>query len=142
MNKYETSREIWIKQNKVHIFDHAFNNVCELIVRQTDYDIVMAKEKLIRHDMNTLLVIKEWMGIDVKTETIKKSTNQMVFDEFRTFLTEASLKFKDKQEAEKNFKKAAEEELNRRKNLASINENKEEEDENNSKSSSEDIIQL
>lgn len=140
MNKYETSREIWIKQNKVHVFDHAFNNVCELIVRQTDYDIVMAKEKLIRHDMNTLLVIKEWMGIDVKTETIKKSTNQMVFDEFRTFLTEASLKFKDKQEAEKNFKKAAEEELNRRKNLASINEN--EEDENNSKASSEDIIQL
>ena len=140
MNKYETSREIWIKQNKVHVFDHAFNNVCELIVRQTDYDIVMAKEKLIRHDMNTLLVIKEWMGIDVKTETIKKTTNQMVFDEFRTFLTEASLKFKDKQEAEKNFKKAAEEELNRRKNLASINEN--EEDENNSKASSEDIIQL
>jgi len=142
MNKYETSREIWIKQNKVHVFDHAFNNLCELIVRQTDYDIVMAKEKLICHDMNTLLVIKEWMGIDVKTETIKKSTNQMVFDEFRTFLTEASLKFKDKQEAEKNFKKAAEEELNRRKNLASINENEEEEEENNSKSSSEDIIQL
>ena len=141
MNKYETSREIWIKQNKVQVFDHAFNNLCELIVRQTDYDIVMAKEKLIRHDMNSLLVIKEWMGIDVKTETIKKSTNQMVFDEFRTFLTEASLKFKDKQEAERKFKKAAEEELNRRKNLASINEH-EEEDENNSKSSSEDIIQL
>lgn len=142
MNKYETSREIWIKQNKVHVFDHAFNNVCELIVRQTDYDIVMAKEKFIRHDMNTLLVIKEWMGIDVKTETIKKSTNQMVFDEFRSFLTEASLKFKDKQEAEKKFKKAAEEELNRRNNLASINENENEEDEHNSKSSSEDIIQL
>ncbi|MDA9216522.1 hypothetical protein N9O88_01720 [bacterium] len=142
MNKYETSREIWIKQNKVHVFDHAFNNLCELIVRQTDYDIVMAKEKLIRHDMNSLLVIKEWMGIDVKTETIKKSTNQMVFDEFRSFLTEASLKFKDKQEAEKKFKKAAEEELNRRNNLASINENEEEEDENNSKSSSEDIIRL
>ena len=141
MNKYETSREIWIKQNKVQVFDHAFNNLCELIVRQTDYDIVMAKEKLIRHDMNSLLVIKEWMGIDVKTETIKKSTNQMVFDEFRTFLTEASLKFKDKQEAERKFKKADEEELNRRKNLASINEH-EEEDENNSKSSSEDIIQL
>ena len=142
MNKYETSREIWIKQNKVHVFDHAFNNLCELIVRQTDYDIVMAKEKLICHDMNTLLVIKEWMGIDVKTETIKKSTNQMVFDEFRTFLTEASLKFKDKQEAEKNFKKAAEEELNRRNNLASINENENEEEENDSKSSSEDVIQL
>ena len=142
MNKYETSREIWIKQNKVHVFDHAFNNLCELIVRQTDYDIVMAKEKLIRHDMNTLLVIKEWMGIDVKTETIKKSTNQMVFDEFRTFLTEASLKFKDKQEAEKNFKKAAEEELNRRNNLASIKENENGEEENDSKSSSEEVIQL
>jgi hypothetical protein len=142
MNKYEASREIWIKQNKVEIFDHAFDNLCKLIVRQTDYDIVIAKEKLIEHDLNTLLVIKEWMGINIKSENIKKSTNQMVFDEFRTFLTEASLKFKDKQEAEKNFKKAAEEELNRRKNLASINENENEEDEHNSKSSSEDIIQL
>lgn len=140
MNKYEASREIWIKQNKVQIFDYAFNNLCELIVRQTDYDNVKAKEKLIQHDLNTLLVIKEWMGIDIKTETIKKSTNQMVFDEFRLFLTEASLKFKDRQEADKRFKKAAEEELNRRKNLASINEN--EEEENDSKSSSEDIIQL
>ena len=30
MNKYEASREIWIKQNKVQIFDYAFNNLCEL----------------------------------------------------------------------------------------------------------------
>jgi hypothetical protein len=140
MNKYEASREIWIKQNKVHIFDHAFDKLCKLIVRQTDYDMIIAKEKLIEHDLNTLLVIKDWMGINVKSETIKKSTNQMVFDEFRSFLTEASLKFKEKQEAEKKFKKAAQEELDRRNNLSSIKEN--EEDENNSTSSSEDIIQL
>ena len=140
MNKYEASREIWIKQNKVEIFDHAFDNLCKLIVRQTDYDIIIAKEKLIEHDLNTLLVIKEWMGINIKSENIKKSTNQMVFDEFRSFLTEAALNFKEKQEAEKKFKKAAQEELNRRNNLFSINEK--EEEENDSKSSSEDIIQL
>lgn len=140
MNKYEASREIWIKQNKVHIFDHAFDNLCKLIVRQTDYDMIIAKEKLIEHDLNTLLVIKDWMGINIKSETMKKSTNQMVFDEFRSFLTEASLKFKEKQEAEKKFKKAAQEELDRRNNLSSINEN--EEEENDSTSSSEDIIHL
>lgn len=140
MNKYEASREIWIKQNKVHIFDHAFDNLCKLIVRQTDYDMIIAKEKLIEHDLNTLLVIKDWMGINIKSETMKKSTNQMVFDEFRSFLTEASLKFKEKQDAEKKFKKAAQEELDRRNNLSSIKEN--EADENNSTSSSEDIIRL
>ena len=140
MNKYEASREIWIKQNKVHIFDHAFDNLCKLIVRQTDYDMIIAKEKLIEHDLNTLLVIKDWMGVNVKSETMKKSTNQRVFDEFRSFLTEASLKFKEKQDAEKKFKKAAQEELDRRNNLSSIKEN--EADENNSTSSSEDIIHL
>ena len=140
MNKYEASREIWIKQNKVHIFDHAFDNLCKLIVRQTDYDMIIAKEKLIEHDLNTLLVIKDWMGVNVKSETMKKSTNQMVFDEFRSFLTEASLKFKEKQDAEKKFKKAAQEELDRRNNLSSIKEN--EAYENNSTSSSEDIIHL
>ena len=140
MNKYEASREIWIKQNKVHIFDHAFDNLCKLIVRQTDYDMIIAKEKLIEHDLNTLLVIKDWMGVNVKSETMKKSTNQMVFDEFRSFLTEVSLKFKEKQDAEKKFKKAAQEELDRRNNLSSIKEN--EADENNSTSSSEDIIHL
>ena len=142
MNKYEVSREIWIKQNKVQIFDHAFDNLCKLIVRQTDYDMIIAKEKLIEHDLNTLLVIKEWMGINVKSETIKKSTNQMVFDEFRSFLTEASLKFKEKQDAEKKFKKAAQDELDRRNNLSSIKEDENKEEENDSTSSSEDIIQL
>lgn len=122
MNKYEISRQLYIDNNKVEVYDAAFDDLCNLITRQTDYDKTLAKEKLIEHDLNVLSVVREWLGCKPNVES-KKSTNQMVFGEFRKFLTEAAIKYKKKTEREANFKKAAAEELARREKMNENTEN-------------------
>ena len=60
-------------------------------------------------------VVREWMGV----ETIKKperTSNQMVFDEFRSFLDEASSNYYKRKE----MQKAQEEYVQRMREAASI----------------------
>ena len=65
-------------------------------MRQTDYDKEKALEKLKQHNMVALDVVKEYMGIPLKRERKKVSTNQAVFREFRTFLDEACSNYNKK----------------------------------------------
>lgn len=131
MNKYEAARQIYIKNNTLHIFDKAFDNLIDLIQRQTDYDYNTTKEKLIKHDLNTLSVIREYMGVKETRSTKNRSTNQMVFDEFRHFLTQASLEYEAKKEQNVKIKEMAYKELERRKKLGIINESDNENDNTN-----------
>lgn len=127
MNKYEAAREIYAKQNKIEVFDKAFEDLCNLVIRQTDYNKEDAKQKLIENDMNVKNVIRNWMGISSEKPKQNKSTNQMVFSEFRKFLTDASMDYHKKQELKKNFEKEAAKELERRKKLEENDEQKNEE---------------
>lgn len=95
MPKYCDMREAYKKHNKEKEFDMTIDNICEYLMRQTDYDYKTTLEKLIQHNMNTIDVIREWIGKPNinSSKLINKSNNQLVFDEFRKFLDEASGKY-------------------------------------------------
>ena len=71
--------------------------LCEYVMRQTDYTEDDANKKLVQHNMDVEIIIKEWMGINIKTDTYKthsnRSNNQKIFDEFRNFLDDASTNY-------------------------------------------------
>ena len=55
----------------------------QIIMRQTDYNEEIAREKLIESNFDTILVIKKYMGLnDKKPETIK-SVNQEIYKQLR-----------------------------------------------------------
>lgn len=94
MTKYEEMKQIFIKEGKEAYFNTEIEYACDQVQRQTDYTKDAAIHKLIEHDMNTVNVIKEWMGIPlIKKDTTKKSPNQMIYDEFRSFLDEAAINY-------------------------------------------------
>ena len=69
---------IYQKQNKIEIFDKAFNDLCSLVMRQTDYNEEQAKQKLIEYDNNYLEVIKNYINpskINNNNNNTKKTTN-------------------------------------------------------------------
>ena len=70
----------------------AVNDACEVLMRQTDYTRAVALDKLAQYDMNTDIIIREWMGIPI-VKPVARSNNQKVFDEFRTFLDDAANKY-------------------------------------------------
>ena len=75
------------------------NEYCEIVMRQTDYDIDMAKKKLVEHNNNIEAVVREFMNPPVKKE-IKKTLNQQIFTEIRGLMDEASNNYRHKKEME------------------------------------------
>ena len=70
------------------------NELCDNVMRQTDYTREIAMEKLVQHDMKTDVIIREWMGIPTsKSKPSIRSNNQKIFDEFRVFLDDASARY-------------------------------------------------
>ena len=56
----------------------------ECILRQTDYTIEKAYQKMLEHNGNHINVIKEYMGIPINQETKKiKSINQEIYSQIR-----------------------------------------------------------
>ena len=121
MPTYEEVRERFKRENRMNIFEQAVEDACQKIMRQTDYNKDVSLEKLKEHDLDIIEIVREWMGAPTKKET-ERTTNQMVFAEFRSFLDEAANKYYKKKEAEENRKAyiqaAAAAELRRRQTLA------------------------
>jgi hypothetical protein len=121
MPSYEDIRERFDKEGKLEFFQQGVDDACNKIARQTDYDNETALNKLKEHNMDITSVIREWIGV----ETIKKparTSNQMVFDEFRTFLDTAALDYYNKKELEEKkqmylekLRESAKKELEKRK---------------------------
>ncbi len=59
------------------------NELIQMIIRQTDYTEVVAREKLIENNYNSLLVIKKYMGLDDKPKENIKSVNQEIYKQLR-----------------------------------------------------------
>ena len=55
----------------------------EIIMRQTNYTKIVAKEKLHEYNFNEISVIKEYFGIIDKKETKKVSLNQEIYKQLR-----------------------------------------------------------
>ena len=82
-----------ISNNKIAINDTSvLEEACAMVMRQTDYTREIAINKLLQYDMNTEIIVREWMGVPV-CESKKMSNNQKVFQEFRTFLDDAAFKY-------------------------------------------------
>ena len=118
MPSYEEVKTRFQEDNRMEVFEQAVEDACQKIMRQTDYTRDVAHEKLQEHDLDIIQIVREWMGAPVKKEK-DRTTNQMVFDEFRSFLDQAANKYYRKKELEERRKQimqqAAATELARRK---------------------------
>lgn len=100
MHSYDEIRNRFEKDGKLKFFEQGINDACEKIMRQTDYSREIAFEKLKDHNMDIMSVVREWMGVE-SIQKKERSSNQMVFDEFRNFLDSASRDYYNKKELEK-----------------------------------------
>ena len=66
------------------------NHLVELVMRQTTYNREEAIEKLKEHKGEPVDVIREFMGIEVKSKKGPTTTNQMIFSEIRNFMDDVN----------------------------------------------------
>jgi len=69
----------------------------QMILRQTDYDETVAREKLIAYEGNEIKVIKTYMGIPDKKPLVKKSVNQEIYRQLRSKLDDSMKAYNVKQ---------------------------------------------
>jgi hypothetical protein len=74
------------------------DNLCNIIMRQTNYTKEECITKLKLHNNNIINIISEYIGIEKKNTKKNTTTNQMIYNEFRTFLDDASNKYRYKKE--------------------------------------------
>lgn len=100
MSNYENLKELYKKHDQLELFEEKVLETCNVVMRQTDYDMETSLEKLKVHNMVAIDVVKEYMGIPLKKERESVSTNQAVFREFRTFLDDACSNYYKNKEIE------------------------------------------
>lgn len=66
------------------------NHLIEVVMRQTTYTREEAIEKLKKFKGEPVDVIREFMGIEVKTKNTSSTTNQMIFSEIRNFMDDVN----------------------------------------------------
>lgn len=89
-SRYETFKKQMEKKNKLDEFNKYIENLRSLVMRQTNYDEETAIKKIIEHDLDVMKVIREYMNVSNTSKTTSKSTNQLMYGEFRKFLDDAS----------------------------------------------------
>jgi hypothetical protein len=65
----------------------------EMIMRQTDYSREIAQQKLLDHQNDVTLVIREYMAPAIKPQQVcinKLSSNQQIYKEIRSMMDDAS----------------------------------------------------
>lgn len=70
----------------------------QMIMRQTDYTVDVAREKLMAHNDDPIKVIKDYMGIIEKPKPAPKSLNQEIYRQLRRRLDDSIRDFNAKQE--------------------------------------------
>lgn len=69
----------------------------QMILRQTDYDENIAREKLLENLGDHIKVIKSYMGITDKKPVSKKSVNQEIYRQLRSKLDDSMKAYNEKQ---------------------------------------------
>ena len=95
MDTYDKFYNIYKKQNKEDVFNNKIKELCEIVMRQTNYTNDKALEELKIHNLNVKNVLRSYLNIPEQSIP-KKSTNQEIYSEFRKFLDEASMKYYNK----------------------------------------------
>ncbi len=82
----------------MNISDDERHQLCEIIIRQTDYDKNMAEEKLKEHNNNVKEIIREYMGVNQSEKEAKSTINQEIYSQIRHLMDTASKNYREKQE--------------------------------------------
>ncbi len=74
----------------------------QIILRQTDYNEEIAKEKLMENNCDHLLVIKKYFGITEKKEPVvgRKNLNQEIYKQIRFKLDKTMRDYNQRKELE------------------------------------------
>ena len=72
-------------------------NKIQMIMRQTDYNEDDSRKKLDEFEGDHIKVIKFYMGISDKKETVKKSLNQEIYRQLRSKLDDSMKNYNNKQ---------------------------------------------
>ena len=82
----------------------SYEQITEIIKRQTDYDDETIKSKLVEHNNNVIDIIREFMNPTnkslLKNTITPKTTNQKVYYEIRKLMDDASEAYRKKKELE------------------------------------------
>lgn len=70
----------------------------QMIMRQTDYSVDVAREKLMECNDDPIKVIKDYMGIVEKPKPVSKSLNQEIYRQLRHKLDDSIRDFNAKQD--------------------------------------------
>lgn len=63
------------------------NEMCEIIMRQTNYDYDTTTEKLRQYNGDVKAIIREYIGINISNTVEKKTTvQQQLYTQIRNFL--------------------------------------------------------
>ena len=94
--------------NTEHTNNTEHTEQINIILRQTDYDVPTAEQKLEQHNNNVMLVIREYLNhgknnvITINSSSTHKiSKNQQIYKEIRTFMDDAAKAYQDKKDNEK-----------------------------------------
>jgi hypothetical protein len=79
--------------------DKIMNDRIQIIIRQTDYTLLEAKEKMQLFDNDHIKVIKSFMGIVEKKAPPIKSVNQEIYKQLRHKLDDSMREYNSKQES-------------------------------------------
>ena len=82
----------------------ADTSVIDMILRQTDYSLETATQKLQEHNNDVMAVIREYMAPPVVTKDLKKGTtvsvNQQIYKEIRIMMDAAARNYEIKKQNE------------------------------------------
>jgi hypothetical protein len=106
--RYEQLKQKHEHNNQLQEFYKYINNLKDVIMRQTDYNEDTTMKKLVEHDLDVMKIVREYMNVNTETSNKedKKSTNQMIYGEFRKFLDDAASKHykcKELEELHRNY---------------------------------------
>jgi len=79
--------------------DKILDDRIQIIMRQTDYTLLEAKEKMQLFDNDHIKVIKSFMGIVEKKALPIKSVNQEIYKQLRRKLDDSMREYNSKQES-------------------------------------------
>jgi hypothetical protein len=70
----------------------------QMVMRQTDYNEEVAREKLLEHDFDEIATIKSYLGIPEKKTNQVKSINQEIYKQLRNKLDSNMQDYKERAE--------------------------------------------
>jgi len=78
--------------------DNKYLETIQMIMRQTTYTDIEAREKMLLFNNDPILVIKDFMGISEKKTVAISSLNQEIYKQLRSKLDASISEFNKKQE--------------------------------------------